>query len=222
MEQGGWDLERPAAVVMLPRTPKQDRSRRKQSALVDAAERLFCERGFDDVSAEDIAATAGFPPATFYNYFANKTQVFLLVADRHLEAIAPVLAPLTDAFRGGDARLAIRASIEQVVAHRREIPWLRKIWLYLSLCDPQVCEYQRRVDDAWQHRLASLLEAGIALGLLREVDPVATAVVVRVAVDAVADEVALNGAPEEATIDALTELLTAALRNGHPRGETAT
>src|SRR5687768_15462079 len=94
-------VPRPAAGVELPREPKQDRSRRKQAELLDAAERLFAERGFDGVTVDEIAAAAGYASATFYNYFSDKTQVFILVADRHVPAVVPVLAPVIDAFQHG-------------------------------------------------------------------------------------------------------------------------
>jgi AcrR family transcriptional regulator len=44
-------------------------------ALFDAAMALFREKGFDETSAEDIAARAGFSRATFFNHFGSKAAV---------------------------------------------------------------------------------------------------------------------------------------------------
>jgi AcrR family transcriptional regulator len=50
--------------------------------LIDAAERLFIRRGFDEASVEEISETAGYSRGAFYSNFDNKEQVFLAVIDR--------------------------------------------------------------------------------------------------------------------------------------------
>jgi len=53
-------------------TARQDRSRRTEQALLDAALTLFRERGVDAVTVGDIAAAAGVAPATIYRRFGDK------------------------------------------------------------------------------------------------------------------------------------------------------
>src|ERR1700680_3024683 len=50
--------------------------------LIEAAERLFIRRGFDNASVEEISEAAGDSRAAFYTNFDNKKQVFLAVIDR--------------------------------------------------------------------------------------------------------------------------------------------
>ena len=50
--------------------------------LIEAAERLFVRKGFDDASVEEISETAGYSRGAFYSNFDNKEQVFLAVIDR--------------------------------------------------------------------------------------------------------------------------------------------
>src|ERR1017187_1415780 len=50
--------------------------------LIEAAERLFIRRGFDDASVEEISEMAGYSRGTFYSNLDNKEQVFLAVIDR--------------------------------------------------------------------------------------------------------------------------------------------
>jgi AcrR family transcriptional regulator len=52
--------------------PRQDRSRRTEQALLDAALTLFRARGVDAVTVGDIAAAAGVAPATIYRRFTDK------------------------------------------------------------------------------------------------------------------------------------------------------
>ena len=208
------EVPRPAAGVELPREPKQDRSRRKQAELLDAAERLFAERGFDGVTVDEIAAAAGYASATFYNYFSDKTQVFILVADRHVPAVVPVLAPVIEAFQhGGDIRSAIRASTERLVDNRAGVPWLRKDWKALALTDPQVRSYQHTLDHLWDRDLAALLRQGVEAGIFEVEDPQCMAAVVRITVDNVVDDIVMyDRLDREAGIDAIVALLADGLR----------
>ena len=50
--------------------------------LIEAAERLFIRRGFDNASVEEISEEAGYSRGAFYSNFEDKEQVFLAVIDR--------------------------------------------------------------------------------------------------------------------------------------------
>ena len=53
-----------------------------RTRLLEAAERLFIRKGFDDASVEEISETAGYSRGAFYSNFDNKEQVFIAVLDR--------------------------------------------------------------------------------------------------------------------------------------------
>jgi len=53
-----------------------------RTRLIEAAERLFIRKGFDDASVEEISETAGYSRGAFYSNFVDKEQVFLAVIDR--------------------------------------------------------------------------------------------------------------------------------------------
>jgi AcrR family transcriptional regulator len=77
---------RPSAAASAPSTPVMQPSRREQ--LVIEATRLFGERGFHDVSMEDIGSAAGISGPSVYRHFPSKTAVFMAAAGRIAERLA--------------------------------------------------------------------------------------------------------------------------------------
>src|SRR5579863_9319641 len=71
-----------------------------RSAIIDAAERLFLERGFGSVSMDELAEVAGVARRTLYNQFSSKEEIFremLLRVSGHLEdAFPPGIETLGD------------------------------------------------------------------------------------------------------------------------------
>ncbi|MEV8441007.1 TetR family transcriptional regulator [Actinosynnema sp. NPDC051121] len=82
---------------------RERKKRETRFALSQAAIRLTLERGWDNVSAEDIAAAANVSERTFRNYFANKAEAIVAThverGRRTAEALRdrPADEPLWDA-----------------------------------------------------------------------------------------------------------------------------
>ena len=55
-----------------------------QDRLLDAAEELFCEQGFEGTSIRELAAAAGCNIASVNYYFGGKDKLYLEVWSRHL------------------------------------------------------------------------------------------------------------------------------------------
>src|SRR5439155_26524232 len=71
--------------------PKARRNGSRE-AIVEAAGRLFLERGFGSVSMDELAAAAGVARRTLYNQFASKEEIFremLLKVSGQLEDALP-------------------------------------------------------------------------------------------------------------------------------------
>ena len=65
-------------------TPKFSRldpgTRREQ--ILDAANALFAERGYDEVSVEDIASAAGVTRGLVHHYFGGRKEVYIALLER--------------------------------------------------------------------------------------------------------------------------------------------
>jgi AcrR family transcriptional regulator len=73
----------------LRRPPKQERSRERVDEILSAAKRLIGEKGIDAVKMREIAALAGGPISSVYQYFPNKSAI---IATLHSQWSAEIYA----------------------------------------------------------------------------------------------------------------------------------
>ena len=64
------------------RLTRQESKEVTRTRLIEAAERLFIRKGFNDASVEEISEMAGYSRGAFYSNFDDKEQIFLAVVDR--------------------------------------------------------------------------------------------------------------------------------------------
>lgn len=57
---------------------------RQEAAVLDAAVRLFSERGYENVTVADIAAEVGLARNSLYRYFPGKARILVAWTDREL------------------------------------------------------------------------------------------------------------------------------------------
>jgi TetR/AcrR family transcriptional repressor of nem operon len=62
-----------------------EKGAKQKQAIIEAADRLIYERGYEATSFTDIAAAAKFNRGNFYHYFKSKDAILAAVADRREE-----------------------------------------------------------------------------------------------------------------------------------------
>jgi AcrR family transcriptional regulator len=70
---------------------RERKKQRTREQIVEAAMRLFAERGYHATTIADIAAAADVAPRTFFAYFPSKEAVVFHNVDRDLDALASAL-----------------------------------------------------------------------------------------------------------------------------------
>ena len=92
------------------RVEKERNAPRSRAAILDAAERLFAERGYDATSLNDVGAAAGVSRGTPGYFFGSKAELYRAVLER-------AFAEVRDAVRSGRARaLASSQAPETILA----------------------------------------------------------------------------------------------------------
>jgi len=109
------------------------RSEMMASELEAVALRLFEERGFAEVTVEDIASEAHISARTFYRYFPTKEDVLQLQIDRRSDALRTALAarPVDEV-----PLHSLRVALEQVAT--AEDKALLRRWITVIQATPSV------------------------------------------------------------------------------------
>lgn len=80
---------------LTPRRSQEDRSRATRAALVEAGRRLFAERGYAAVSAEELVAAAGVTRGALVHHYGGKQGLFEAVLEEvEVENTAEVQAAM--------------------------------------------------------------------------------------------------------------------------------
>ncbi|MGH0034274.1 MAG: TetR/AcrR family transcriptional regulator [Myxococcota bacterium] len=74
-----------------PGAAKATKGARTAARILDAAEAVFAERGFDAASLREIARRAGLQQPGLYNHFASKRDLYAAVLDRALSPMAEAM-----------------------------------------------------------------------------------------------------------------------------------
>jgi TetR/AcrR family transcriptional regulator, regulator of autoinduction and epiphytic fitness len=128
-----------------------------REAIVEAAERLFLERGFGAVSMDELAEAAAVARRTLYNQFVSKEEIFREMLLRFAGQFEHALPPGIET--QGDVeevlRLVARAILKlhqrpgylgfmrMVVADSRQFPWIAEA--FAGVMEPQMERFARYI-----------------------------------------------------------------------------
>lgn len=146
-----------------PLTPRGEKTRQ---LLLDAAEAIFGEKGYDRASITEITQRAGVAQGTFYVYFPDKKDIFCQLVrelnDRLRDHVLAALDGLSD--RMAIERARFDAFFSFVCAHRN----LYKIVRQAEFVDEDLYRwYYRRLAEGYAGGLQQSMDAG----QIRKLDP---------------------------------------------------
>jgi AcrR family transcriptional regulator len=91
----------------------------RRTQILDAATRVFADKGFNRATIRDVAQAAGVADGTIYNYFANKTDLLFGLLDRlnDTERRPASLAQAAEASIPAFFRAYLRERVEALWSH---------------------------------------------------------------------------------------------------------
>jgi len=138
--------------------PRQDRSKATVDSILAATARVLVRKGFDGLTTNAVAETAGVSIGSLYQYFPNKEALVGALLQRHMEEMnASILAELTRVARLPLAQAA-RAVIELTIRAHAIDPALHRV---LTEQVPRVGQLAklRDLDEICHRMVAGLLSA---------------------------------------------------------------
>jgi len=158
-------------------TSSSIRRRRHREAdlagLLDAAERVFSEKGFHATSIRDIAREAGFSVGGVYQFFESKDELYLRVVESQWEFFFGLLDQARQAEGARKKLEALTAAMFRTFEERRGFFRLflsergRLTAAFSDLITERVGAHTRRLRE----QLVELMRQGVDEGTLRGGDP---------------------------------------------------
>lgn len=195
----------------LPPEPKQARSRQKREALLAAGLALFGERGYEGAAVEEIAQRAGVAVGAFYQHFASKRQLVLVLMSRLLHEAAGLVGQ-TQGADATDPGAVLGALVRQALALDWAYAGAYRAWREVSAQDPALAELNARAVAWTTGQLAVLLGALAALpGARPDLDVPVLAGLINTLFWRLAEEPLHDPVAITRLTDALTAMLTHAI-----------
>jgi AcrR family transcriptional regulator len=131
-----------------------------RGVLLEAAARVFAERGYAGASVDRIAEAAGLSKGTFYWHFASKEDLFLALVDERIDAPARALIDVTGTApaEASTAPVISRGLAGLFTGQRELLVLLQEYWAAAARSAPVRRRYRRR-QAALVDALAGALEA---------------------------------------------------------------
>lgn len=142
-----------------------------RTTILNAAERLFVEKGYHAISMREIADAVGMTKAALYYHFRDKEQLFMAI----LEGVLSELSALIEACRRTES--SHRGQIEAIVRQIMLLPSERRASLRLASQELGNLDAATRRSFIEQYhaqfigRITGILAAGMACGEFRALDP---------------------------------------------------
>lgn len=139
--------------LQLRKKPQQERSIQRLDAIMEAAVHLIAENGVGNLKMTDLAARAGVPIGSLYQFFPERAAVVRALHDRHTERVESgaqrVFSKVTSL---SEVEALLGMAVDSFYATFRNDPVYLPVWL-AAISDPDL----QRLNTDHQTRLTSVL-----------------------------------------------------------------
>jgi len=163
----------------LPPDRRERKKARTRRDLVEAAVRLFDERGFEGTTIEDITNAADVSPRTFFRYFASKEEILFSEHEPNVDDLRKRLAEYPD---GESALVSVREATLAIADHIEENKDFQLLRIRLTSESPTVGAYALRVQQDWVGISARILAERLGVNVHTDLRPTLIAGAANVAI----------------------------------------
>ena len=139
-----------ARLSLQPRKrPVQSRSRFTVDQILEAAARVFGERGYSGATTNHIAERAGVSIGSLYQYFPNKDTILVALHARHMESASEVMHRMIEEALSEEKvpEHLLRRFVRRVIEMHASEPALYHVLLYEGPRTPELAEKLHAIED---------------------------------------------------------------------------
>lgn len=141
--------------LQLRKRPQQERSIQRLDAIMEAAVELIAQNGVANLKMTDLAARAGVPIGSLYQFFPERAAVVRALHDRHTERVeSGAQRVFSKATSLAEAEALLGKAVDDFYVTFRNDPIYLPVWL-AAISDPDL----QRLNTDHQTRLTSVLSA---------------------------------------------------------------
>lgn len=159
MSQGRWQVEDPPDPTAVGGAALSAKGLRTRQALIEAAEEVFAEYGWEEASIVKITEEAGVSQGTFYRYFLSKQAVFDELVEDLNRRVRRAMSE--GAARGTNRVEAERYGFEAFFRFTAEHPGLYRVIRQAEFASPKALHmHYERIAEGYVAALEEAMESG--------------------------------------------------------------
>lgn len=159
MSQGRWQVEEPPDPTAVGGAALSAKGLRTRQALIEAAEDVFAEYGWEEASIVKITEEAGVSQGTFYRYFLSKQAVFDELVEDLNRRVRRAMSE--GAARGTNRVEAERYGFEAFFRFTADHPGLYRVIRQAEFASPKALHmHYERIAEGYVAALDEAMESG--------------------------------------------------------------
>lgn len=159
---------------MAGKSKKEELVQKRSVQILEAAARVFAQKGYHAATTKEIAAEAGVSEGTIYNYFQSKEDLLLSIPRLISETtLLPALGQMrtTPITSGEEEELLTLLLNNAFQTLQSNVDFIKVLFSTLPTMDEETLEeYMRRIPLYFAQALEEFLQSRIAQGVYRPVD----------------------------------------------------
>ena len=152
------------------------KSEERRAAIVQAAIRLFAEKGFRGATTRELATCCGITEPVLYQHFRTKRDLYTAIIEAKATEVSPRAATLAAAAESGDDRRFFTTLGELILTRYRDDPELTRLLFFSSLERHELSDlFFERLYAGSYKLVAGHIRRRVREGRYRKVNPDAAA-----------------------------------------------
>ena len=169
----------------------------RRAQIMRAALSLFVESGYLNTRMEDVAKRAQLSKGAVYFYFDSKRALFnALVDEAHHDMVRFLEAATNDPRSAAEKLIEVGLGYLDHFACLKRPPRFFMIMNEMAIRDEEIRDRVEQIHHRFVTDVSRLIEEGVAAGDFRDIDPTATALMLKAIIDGLAGQAAVGIRPD--------------------------